>query len=84
MPCQLSRSALRGTSTPSGASGFNGITIEHLASGESLLATGPIDQAKLHALLNPVCDLNLTLLSVDCQEATKPAPRGPDGQEKSQ
>jgi hypothetical protein len=50
---------------PSWSSWLDGLTIETLARGETLL-TGPIrDQAALHGLLNKIRDLGLPLLGVE-------------------
>ncbi len=43
---------------------FEGWTITELESGETLLTSALIDQAAVHAVLNRIRDINLTLLSV--------------------
>lgn len=44
---------------------FDGLSITCTKSGETLIA-GPVeDQATLHGLLAKICDLNLTLISVN-------------------
>ena len=43
---------------------FDGLTINHDESGETILSGPVADQAALHGLLNRVRDLGLTLISV--------------------
>ena len=43
---------------------FEGLTIENLPNGDSLLSGPVADKAALHGLLTKIRDLNLTLLAV--------------------
>jgi hypothetical protein len=43
---------------------FEGLTLTHTESGETILSGPIVDQAALHGLLVRVRDLNLTLISV--------------------
>lgn len=43
---------------------FDGLTIEELDNGSTCLRGVLSDQAALHGLLNKICDLGMTLLSV--------------------
>jgi hypothetical protein len=47
---------------------FAGLTLTHLEGNETLLSGLLHDQAALHGLLERVRDLNLTLISVTCQD----------------
>ena len=55
---------VRGHLSDAWAEWFDGLTIENLPNGESLLSGPVADKAALHGLLTKVRDLNLTLLSV--------------------
>jgi len=43
---------------------FEGWTIIELENGDTLLASTLVDQSAVHAILNKIRDINLTLLSV--------------------
>ena len=47
---------------------FAGLKLTHLEGNETLLSGLLHDQAALHGLLERVRDLNLTLISVTCQD----------------
>jgi hypothetical protein len=49
---------------------FDGLTIERLAGGQTLLSGEIVDQAALHGLLARVRDLGLPLLAVAVTRAT--------------
>ena len=44
---------------------FDGLTLTHTESGETILSGPVADQAALHGLLIKISDLNLTLVSVN-------------------
>jgi hypothetical protein len=47
---------------------FVGLTLENCSNGDAVL-TGPVpDQAALHAILNHIRDLGLTLVALRCVE----------------
>jgi hypothetical protein len=48
---------------------FDGMTITHLDTGETLIEGAIVDQAALHGMLNHIRDLGLPLLAVDRVEA---------------
>ena len=53
------------------SSWFEGMTVTHLASGETVLSGEIVDQSALHGVLNKLRDLQLTLISV-CPEQDTP------------
>lgn len=55
---------VRGHLSDTWAEWFEGLTIEHLPDGDSLLSGPVADKAALHGLLTRVRDLNLTLVAV--------------------
>ena len=55
---------VRGHLSDSWAEWFDGLEIEHLPYGDSLLSGPVADKAALHGLLTKVRDLNLTLIAV--------------------
>jgi hypothetical protein len=59
------RIRVKGHLDPSWSAWFDGLTITHEASGETMLA-GPLpDQAALYGILEKACNLNLWLVTVD-------------------
>jgi hypothetical protein len=61
---QIYQIRVRGHLSDAWAEWFNGLTIENLPNGESLLSGPVADKAALHGLLTKVRDLNLTLVAV--------------------
>ena len=61
---QIYQIRVRGHLSDSWAEWFNGLAIEHLTDGDSLLSGHVADKAALHGLLTKVRDLNLTLVAV--------------------
>ena len=61
---QVYQIRVRGHLTNAWAEWFDGLSIENLPNGESLLSGPVADQAALYGLLTKVRDLNLTLLAV--------------------
>ena len=60
---------IKGHLAPHWSDWFEGLTIQLLANGETLL-TGPVvDQAALYGVLRKVRDLGIPLLSVVCIQA---------------
>ena len=47
---------------------FDGLTLTHLADGDTLLSGPVVDQAALYSLLSKIHNLNLTLISVARKE----------------
>jgi hypothetical protein len=56
---------IKGQLDPSWSEWFEGMRIEPLPDGETLLSGPLIDQAALHGLLNRIRDMNLTLICVE-------------------
>jgi hypothetical protein len=61
---QIYQIRVRGHLSDAWAEWFDGLAIENLPNGESLLSGPVADKAALHGLLTKVRDLNLTLLAV--------------------
>lgn len=61
---QIYEIRVRGHLSDTWAEWFDGLAIENLPNGESLLSGPVADKAALHGLLTKVRDLNLTLLAV--------------------
>jgi hypothetical protein len=61
---QIYQIRVRGHLSDSWTEWFNGLDIEHLPDGDSLLCGPVADKAALHGLLTKVRDLNLTLIAV--------------------
>ena len=61
---QIYQIRVRGHLSDAWSEWFDGLTIENLPSGESLLSGPVADKAALYSLLTKVRDLNLTLLAV--------------------
>jgi hypothetical protein len=55
---------IRGHLNPKRLSWFEGVTVAPLPEGTTLLTMAENDQASLHALLNALSDLGVTLLSI--------------------
>jgi len=51
---------------------FEGMTLTNLENGEILLQGNVRDQSELVGIINQVHNLNLKLLSVDCEQNQKP------------
>jgi hypothetical protein len=62
---EIYRIRIKGHLAAHWADWFSGMTIEHLANGETLIEGPIIDQAALHGMLNHIRDLGLPLLAVD-------------------
>ena len=59
---------VKGHLAPRWAKWFEGLTMTHTASGDTILS-GPIaDQAALHGVLDKVRDMNVVLISVNRME----------------
>jgi hypothetical protein len=61
---QIYQIRVRGHLSDAWSEWFDGLTIENLSNGDSLLSGPVADKAALHGLLTKVRDLNLTLLAV--------------------
>jgi hypothetical protein len=61
---QIYQIRVRGHLSDAWSEWFDGLTIENLPNGESLLSGPVVDKAALHGLLTKVRDLNLTLVAV--------------------
>jgi hypothetical protein len=61
---QIYQIRVRGHLSDAWSEWFDGLTIENLPNGDSLLSGPVADKAALHGLLTKVRDLNLTLLAV--------------------
>ena len=61
---QIYQIRVRGHLSDAWSEWFDGLAIENLPNGESLLRGPVADKAALHGLLTKVRDLNLTLLAV--------------------
>jgi len=61
---QIYKIRVRGHLSEEWVEWFDGLTIENLPNGESLLSGPVADKAALHGLLTKVRDLNLTLVAV--------------------
>lgn len=56
---------------PSWSEWFDGLTITHLDSGDTVLAGPVVDQPKLHGLLTKIRDLGLELVEVEREDSDK-------------
>ena len=66
---------VHGRLDPSWSEWFDGLTITHETSGDTLLAGPVADQAALHGVMSRIRDLGLVLLTVvRCEPATKNVP----------
>ena len=61
---QIYQIRVRGHLSDAWSEWFDGLAIENLPNGESLISGPVADKAALHGLLTKVRDLNLTLLAV--------------------
>lgn len=61
---------VRGHFDPVWSEWFSGLELTPLDGNETLLSGELADQAALHGLLKRIRDLNLTLLSVNCQTSS--------------
>ena len=61
---QIYQIRVRGHLSDAWVEWFDGLAIENLPNGESLLSGPVTDKAALHGLLTKVRDLNLTLVAV--------------------
>jgi hypothetical protein len=57
---------IKGNLDPNWSDWFANLTLTHLEGNETLLSGPLTDQAALHGLLERIRDLNLTLISVTC------------------
>jgi hypothetical protein len=71
---EIYRIRLKGHLAEHSAEWFDGLTITHLDSGETMLEGPVVDQAALHGTLNQIRDLGLPLLAVDRVEPDGPTP----------
>lgn len=70
------RITVAGHLDPSCSEWFDGLTIDNLETGDTVLAGPVIDQAELHGLLAKIRDLGLALVAVQQEEIGAPT-RGP-------
>lgn len=66
---------IKGHLDPPWSDWFSGLEITRLDGDETLLSGPLVDQAALHGLLKRIRDLNLTLISVNCNSHTQPQNR---------
>lgn len=55
---------LSGQMDPRWVDGFADVAVRHTPSGETVLVTGPLDQAALHGLLGRIRDIGSPLIAV--------------------
>jgi hypothetical protein len=65
MECSIT---VKGLLDPRWSAWFDGLTIAHRETGESVLTGRLLDQAALHGVLTRVRDLGLSLVAVECKE----------------
>lgn len=65
---------IKGHLDPCWSDWFAGLTLTHLE-GDATLLSGPLpDQSALHGLFERIRDLNLTLISVNCENSPACSP----------
>lgn len=65
---------IKGHLDPCWSDWFAGLTLTHLE-GDATLLSGPLpDQSALHGLFERIRDLNLTLISVNCENSPTCSP----------
>ena len=62
---------VKGHLDPRWSEWFEGLTMAHTESGETILSGSVADQAALHGLLMRIRDLNLTLIAVNRGETNR-------------
>lgn len=66
---------IKGHFDPPWSDWFSGLELTQLDGDETLLSGSLPDQAALHGLLKRIRDLNLTLISINCNTPTQPQNR---------